>query len=230
MNGKIVRLDEVDSTSEYIKQFCALGENVTVVAKRQTGGRGTKGRSFSSNEGGLFFSRLVFYENLPARNAFLIMQSAAAAVCEALAFFGFSPVIKWPNDVFVNGKKICGILIENALSGNRVCRSVVGIGLNVNNALPDELTPLATSMRAEAGKPFALEEVEKKLFAFLDAENTAEKYRRYLGFMGENVVLVLGEKRLSARLTAVDDEGGLWAEVNGEQKRFTAAEVSVCTY
>lgn len=229
MNEKIVRLDEVDSTSEYIKKFRALGENVTVIAKRQTGGRGTKGRSFSSNEGGLFLSRLVFYESLPAKNAFLIMQSAAAAVCETLAAFGFSPVIKWPNDVFVNGKKICGILIENAFSGNFVRSSVVGIGLNVNNELPNELAAIATSMRAEAGKCFALEEVEEKLFAFLDGKDTAEKYRKYLGFMGEKAVLLLGEKRLAARLTAVDDEGGLWAEVDGEQKRFTAAEVSVCT-
>ena len=130
---KRIFLEETESTNKYAKAQRGAGENLLVVAERQTGGKGTKGRSFCSKKGGVYLSLLTFYQDFPASNAFQIMQGAAAAVCETLAFFGLSPKIKWPNDVYVGGKKICGILIENALKGRYIGSSVVGIGLNVFN-------------------------------------------------------------------------------------------------
>ena len=155
------------------------------------------------------------------------MQTAAAAVCETLAFFGLKPKIKWPNDVYVEGKKICGILIENALQGKYIGSSVVGIGLNVFNELPDELLEIATTLFQETGKKIDVERVIEVLVGFLQEKNVHEKYARYLGWLGEEATLVIGEKETRAKLLSVDETGGLLAEVDGEKRRFVAAEVSL---
>lgn len=224
---KRVFLETTDSTNEYAKARRSERENLLVVAKAQTGGRGTKGRSFSSGKGGLYLSLLKFYKDFPASNAFQIMQGAAAAVCETLAFLGLNPKIKWPNDVYVNGKKICGILIENALQGKRIASSVVGIGLNVYNDLPQELLPIATTLLKETGKRTDVQTVLDTLLRFLEEENVHEKYARYLGWLGEEITLLIGEKERKAKLLSVDETGGLWADIDGERKRFVAAEISL---
>lgn len=224
---KRIFLEETESTNEYAKARRDLGENLLVVAKKQTGGRGTKGRSFCSNLGGVYLSLLTFYQDFPASNAFQIMQGAAVAVCETLAFFGVKPKIKWANDVYVNGKKICGILIENALKGKCIGSSVVGIGLNVWNELSDELSDIATTLFKETGKKMDVERVIDVLVRFLEEKNIHEKYAQYLGWLNEEVTLVIGDKETRAKLLSVDETGGLWAEIDGEKRRLAAAEVSL---
>ena len=109
---RIIELSECDSTNEYLKRL--NGEEDTIVtALRQTAGKGTKGRSFSSADGGLYLSVMRFYENFSAANAFEIMINSCVAVCKTVEDFGITPVIRWANDVLVNGRKICGTLIES---------------------------------------------------------------------------------------------------------------------
>jgi len=150
---KIIRFDEINSTNEYAKKLQEYDENVFILAKKQTSGKGTKGRSFSSNEGGVYLTKVCIHSNFLAKDAFLIMARTAVAVCKTLEDFSLSPKIKWANDVFVSNKKICGILIENVFSGKRIVRSIIGVGLNVNNALPEELEKCATTMQLEKNEP-----------------------------------------------------------------------------
>ncbi len=224
------RFETLPSTNDYALKKRGEGKNLIVVAKRQTGGRGTKGRSFVSEEGGVYLSKLTFYKDFPVKRAFEIMQGAAAAVCETLESYGLVPKIKWPNDVYVNGKKICGILIENAFSGGNIASSVVGIGLNVCNTLPAELSEIATSIGAETGKtesaPSA-EEVEKRLLFSLCKKDIHKKYGRYLGWIGEKVVLIAGEEKLAAKILSVEADGGLLAETETGVRKFASAEVSL---
>ena len=227
MNTKIIRFCEMNSTNDYAKSLRNRGENVFIVAERQSGGRGTKGRSFSSERGGLYFSKLTFYQNFPATETFKIMQGAAAAVCQTLKENGIQPVIKWPNDVYVNGKKICGILIENALSGKNVSSSVVGIGLNVNNALPAELRDIATSMREVLGKETPIGDIEKRLFSLLEEETAYEKYRTYLGFMGQKATLIVENGEMDVILRDVDGRGNLVVLTEEGERTFSAAEVTL---
>ena len=224
---KQIKLQEIDSTNNYAKELRGAGESLIITAQRQRGGRGTKGRSFVSNEGGVYLSALRFYEGFLAKDAFKIMSGAAVAVCETLRFYGLNPVIKWANDIFVGGKKICGILIENTLSGDKISSSIVGIGLNVNNTLPDDLTEIATSIYLQTGKSLSVEEVTNRLIEELLKERTIDEYRSYLGFMGEKVTLILEDKTVTATLLSVDDEGRLVAEVDGRACVFSSAEVSV---
>ena len=231
MNGenmvKRLHFDCLPSTQTYAKQRRVDGENLVVTATSQTGGMGTKGRSFSAQTGGVYLSKLTFYEDLSVKNAFQIMIGAAVAVCETLRFYGLKPLIKWPNDIWVNDKKICGILIENTLSGDKVRSSVVGIGLNVSNELPTDLKELATTMALSMDNPPTVEEVTKRLIAELQKERSIAEYRNYIGYMGREATLILGNERIPGRLISVDEQGGLWVEIDGTERRLTAAEVSV---
>ncbi len=220
-----IALDEVGSTNDYAKDKRSEGRELVVTAKRQIGGRGTKGRAFSSNEGGVYLS-LLNYPNSPAKDAYQITLGAAVAVCKTLEEYGVKPVIKWVNDVFVNGKKIAGILVENALSGGLVSSSVVGVGLNVNNVLPAELLEIATTLE-KAGGTASVEEVTEKLLAHLEEEFSMEEYRRRLGFVGERVTLIKEEKSVSATLLGVTDLGELQVEIEGETVLAAFGEVSL---
>ncbi len=220
-----LRFEELPSTNDFAKQRQAEGRALFITAKVQSGGRGTKGRSFSSNEGGVYLSLLRFYDDFPAKDAFSIMCASAVAVCETLEGYGLSPRIKWPNDIHVNGKKICGILIENTFQGSRIRASIVGIGLNVQNALPKELEKIATSVLSESGKRLSTDEVAVELAERLLAPCNLEKYERYLGYVGEEVLLLTGEERIAATLIGVNGDGKLRARVNGEERLFSSAEV-----
>ena len=224
---KIVRFEEISSTNDYVKEQKQQGENLIVIAKRQTGGKGTKGRSFSSNEGGVYLTKLVFYENFPAEKVFLVMARTAVAVCKTLESFGLNPVIKWANDVFVNGRKICGILIENSFSGKNISSSIIGVGLNVNNPLPEELTNIAISMREVFGveQDFAL--VEQRLIENLNEPYEMEEYRSRVGYLNKEVTLIEGGKSSRAIPLSVGDDGALTVSVNGEIRKVFAGEVSL---
>lgn len=222
-----IHFETLPSTQDYAKEKRAEGRSLIITAATQSGGKGTKGRSFSSTVGGVYLSKLAVYESFPAKQAFLIMARAAVAVCETLRFYGLQPLIKWPNDVWVNDKKICGILIENVFSGQNVASSVVGIGINVSNCLPEELHPIATSILEETGRLYDVEKVTQRLIAELDKEHTMEQYRAYVGYMGRQATLVMGDELVHGTLVSVDDEGGLTVEIDGRFRRLTAAEVSV---
>ena len=224
---KIEHFEELASTQEYVKSKWSEGQNLIVTADRQTSGRGTKGRSFSSNEGGVYVSKLTFYDNFPTKDAFKIMAGSAVAVCETLRAYGIQACIKWPNDIFVNDRKISGMLIENVFSGRYITSSAVGIGINVYNELPEELAEIATTMRLETGKVFSVDEVRRRLIEELSKPADMQKYQRYLGYMGEEVILILGDERVPATLLSVDEEGGLWVKIGQETRRLTAAEVSI---
>ncbi len=222
-----LRFEELPSTNDFAKQKRAEGNPLFILAKRQSGGRGTKGRSFSSLEGGVYLSLLRFYEDFPAKDAFSIMCGGAVAVCETLLSYGLRPQIKWPNDILVNGRKICGILIENTFRGQTVASSIVGVGLNVCNPLPVDLQDIATTVYLETGKRFDVEEVASALAERLLQPCSMEKYRAYLGFVGERVTLLLGEEKRAAILLGVDEEGRLRVNTEEGEKLFSSAEVSL---
>ena len=222
-----VHFEELPSTNDYAKEKRAEKKPLIITAKRQSKGRGTKGRSFVSKDGGVYLSALRFYEDFPAKHGFQIMANAAVAVCETLRRYGLSPVIKWANDVFVDDKKICGILIENTFAGEYVQSSVVGIGLNVNGGFEGELKEIATSMQERAGKRFSVEQVRETPIEELVKERNMQEYLAYIGYMGREVLLLLNNGEARGKLLSVDEEGGLLVQIDGETKRLTSAEVSI---
>ena len=231
MNEKVeyetVRFDSIPSTQDYAKGRRGEGKNLLAIAKRQTQGKGTKGRSFSSGEGGLYMTALRFYERFPANRAFEVMQHTAVAVCETLAEFSLQAKIKWPNDIFVANKKICGILTENVFSGSWLRSSCVGVGLNVNNALEEELCAVATTMQTVIGAPIEISAVESRLIEKLFGKNLSQKYGSYLGWMGEKIKIRTADGEIRARLLGVNERGELLAQTKDGERVFSAGEVSV---
>ena len=222
---KIIELEEIDSTNEYCKR-CGE-ENLIVIAKRQIAGRGTKGRSFVSSEGGLYVSVMKRYDNFLAENAFKIMVNACVAVCKTVQSLGLQPVIRWANDVLVGGKKISGTLIENTFSGSYISRSIVGIGININNDLPLDLKEVATTISAELNKTISIKSVKEALIKNLLNNYTIEDYKSYINWFGKQVVIKTSKDELTATAVDIDLDGGLLCVVGGSVKKINSGEVSL---
>lgn len=221
---KIIKLDEIDSTNEYCKKY-VCDEEVIVVAESQISGKGTNGRSFVSGEGGLYLSLMKKYENFDFANTFSIMINACVAVCRTVEAYGLTPTVKWANDVLVDGKKICGTLIENRLGADNVCTSVVGIGLNVNNVLPDELKEIATTLGEKKGRKLNLTLVRNRLIRNLKKQYTVDDYKKYVDWFGQEVYLDSNGERTEAIALDVDADGSLVCKIAGEIKKISSAEM-----
>ena len=186
---KTIYFDEIASTNDYLKQLKNPEEDILAIATRQTGGRGTKGRSFISEEGGVYLS-LLRLDPCTAKDSFSIMMNSAVAVVKTLSAFDIKAKIKWPNDILVGGKKICGILIENVFEGEMVARSVVGVGLNINNELAEEIADIATSTKQILNRELAVATVTATLAYNLLQEHSFEEYRKNLLLIGEEVSII----------------------------------------
>ena len=223
---KIIELDETHSTNEYCKRV-DNGEDLIVIAKRQSAGRGTKGRSFVSDDGGLYISIMKHYEDFPAKDAFKIMVNSCVAVCRILDRMRIKPQIRWANDVLVGGKKICGTLIENTFRGEYVTRSIVGIGINVNNKLPIELQDIATTLKRETDEIIPVEKVKELLFEELEKEFNIEDYKKYTDWLGSEVILKTAESERKVKALDISADGRLMVEYCGKTENISAAEVSL---
>ena len=222
---KIIELEVTDSTNEYCKRIDGA-EDLIVIAKKQTSGKGTKGRSFVSAEGGLYLS-VMRHSVVSTESAFKIMIDNCVAVCETLQSFGLKPVIRWANDVLVNGKKICGTLIENTFRGGEVSRSIAGIGINVNNVLPRELKNIATTMQLATGKKISLSDVKNTLIANLQNSYSTEQYKSYINWFGREISLSCADGEIKAVAQDVAGDGRLVCSVNGKTVKMSSAEVSL---
>ena len=142
----IIGLEETDSTNLVALEEAKKREGrLLVVAKRQSAGRGRLGRTWCSPEGNIYAS-FVFRPNIPLNSAASLTLAMALGVADVLA--DFSPQIKWPNDIYVQGKKICGILCESCIRQNNLDFVVVGTGINVNQVeFPGDIASQCTSLK-----------------------------------------------------------------------------------
>ena len=132
MEWDVRHIDETDSTNRWLHNQGGTGK-VVVVADYQTAGRGCGTNRWESERGkNLLFSMQIHPVDLPAKRQFHISMAVSLAICEALGQHIGDLSIKWPNDIYWRNAKICGILIENRLQGQRICDSIIGVGLNVN--------------------------------------------------------------------------------------------------
>ena len=135
-----------------------------IVAEYQSAGRGQRGNRWNSSAGkNLTFSLLLCPEFLRAEHQFYISKIISLAICDVLSSFGLTPKIKWPNDIYVGDKKITGILIENDITGKNISRSIIGVGLNVNQTEFSSDLPNPTSLAIETGLELKREEVLRRI-------------------------------------------------------------------
>jgi BirA family biotin operon repressor/biotin-[acetyl-CoA-carboxylase] ligase len=161
---KILEFEKLESTQKKAKEIAKEAEPWTViVAKEQTGGYGRKGNFWYSPKGGLYFS--VILPETKIEDLQILTILAAFCIAKILKEdFKLEPFIKLPNDVCVNGKKICGILTENMIFGKEVKNSIIGIGLNTNiEKFPKDLENIATSIKIELKRKVENKELLKKI-------------------------------------------------------------------
>ena len=143
----IIWLKSVDSTNEEAKRHISDIDNLSVLsALEQTEGRGQRGNSWTNPPGENLMFSIVLKFTLDARDQFILTEIASLSVVDFLSRHGISAMIKWPNDIYVGEKKICGILIENSIRGKYISSSIIGIGLNINQRNFDVNIPNPTSM------------------------------------------------------------------------------------
>lgn len=175
MEWNIVKLEAIGSTNTYIDQIDvaeSLPEGYVVVAHSQTAGRGQRGNSWEAAPGkNLTFSYLLRPHGVVAHEQFVLSQAAALAVVDVLSRYADGFSVKWPNDIYYCDKKIAGILIEHNLTGSHISRTIVGIGLNINQASFVSDAPNPVSLLQIMGREYDLDEV---LSAILQA--TAMRY------------------------------------------------------
>lgn len=146
-------------------------------------------REWISPRGGLWFSVLFKPKNRPM-NPWHYVRLYTMAVKEVLKKYRLNSVIKWPNDLLVNDKKICGILGEGIYTGRAFAAIIVGIGLNVNNKIPNELNDIATSYIDEKNKELNLEKLLKQI-------NNTAYYNYYIKYFKNNTISVFTKKWIS---------------------------------
>lgn len=251
---KIKWFDEVDSTNtRLLAEKESIPSGTIYSALYQSAGRGQKGNRWEAAKGeNLMFSLLFRPKGLSAERQFVISQATAIAVARYLVDLGMEPRIKWPNDILVGEKKICGILIENSLSGNEVSSCVIGIGLNVNQMnFPDSLSR-ATSAALERGQKFDIRQELEKLSDILleslhkvetcDGEQSIRKeymeklyrfgeWHEYVDRSGCDSLIPTTEQvdgvRFEGRIIALQENGCILIEnKKGEVKAFAFKQLS----
>lgn len=241
METRILRFDSVGSTNDVAINHARQGaaEGLCVVSLEQTKGRGRYGRQWTSPKGsGLYFTAVLRPKFEPSRFP-LITLAAAVAVHDTLGEFGLDPDIKWPNDLLVRGKKICGILAETVEtpSGTAV---VVGIGINLNrNALPPELSETATSVEAETGscpeREAFLGSLVKYFFFHYErlgehggASQVVKDWSARSTFAsGRSVRAAVGDRIVEGITDGIDDRGALRIRTEDGIQTIEAGEVSL---
>lgn len=229
----IIRLESVDSTNNYTANRARLGElrhGAVIMAVEQTGGRGQMGTQWNSESGkNLTFSVLLERVNLSVERQFILTKIVSLSLVALLENYGIDAHIKWPNDIYVGDLKIAGVLIENSLQGNSIKRSVIGIGLNVNQSDFGDLK--ATSFGLEMNRNFAIDEV---LFSFIARFNDVanreeayvhEEYHKKLYWLNESRTYEDATGRFVGQLKGVNDSGALQVQKDASVRSFQLKEI-----
>lgn len=235
----------VTSTNDVLKDLAHKGakEGYALIAAEQTAGKGRLGRHFYSPKGSGVYISLLLRPKMKAEESLFITTTAAVAVCkavEAVSEGRLSPKIKWVNDVYLNGKKVCGILTEAAVSfeSGQLDYAVVGIGINISTPegdFPEEIKPVASSLFGQTEQSNIRNritaEVLKELYARLIKDGRAgniDEYRAYSMLDDRDVMVIKGEKRTPARALGIDDDARLIVKYeDGTEEALSSGEVSV---
>ncbi len=243
--GRDIRVfQETTSTNDVVDKLGRDGvkEGVVVFAESQTKGRGRLGRNWVSARGkGLWFSVLL-RPPLPPQAATQITVASATAMARALrGVAGLRVEIKWPNDILLNGRKLCGILTEMTAELDKINFMVLGIGVNVNfhaNDFPPELRKIATSIQNETGQTLRRSDVASAILGELDAdyarvrsgqfEAIADEWEANCTTIGQNVEIACGNRVVLGRAESLDSEGALLVRTqHGHLERIIGGDVTL---
>jgi len=229
-------LQEVDSTNSEAKRRLKAGlhQLLLLAAEHQTAGRGRQGKSFYSPNGTGIYMTLTVHPHAPLTDAVSVTTRASVAVCRAIRQeTGLQPEIKWVNDLYLYGKKICGILVEaeSDFAAGITKSLVIGVGVNVTTAdFPEELTE-AASLAVEADRDRLIAAIARELLremADLRDVSYLGDYRRWSMVLGREIVWMQNGISRTGRALSIEDDGGLTVEADdGTCHTLQSGEISL---
>ena len=241
-NKRIIYKESLDSTNSFLKKLAQDGaeDGTIVIAGEQSAGRGRRGNSFVSEAGGLYFSFLMRTKGLAVENVTTVTTKTAVAVLKTLKkAAGVNAGIKWVNDIVLNSKKVCGILVEaGTIAEGGIPYVVIGIGINVNqNEFPDGISAVASSLRIETGRIINMDNLIGELVDQLDFlrnhltdrdDDYLKEYRRACITTGREIVFERESRMNQCRAEKIEDDYGLTvAYQDGSIETLRSGEVHV---
>lgn len=238
-------LEQLDSTNLYAKRTAETDfeDGTIVIAEEQTKGKGRLGRTWVSPKGKGIWMTIMLKPQINPADAAKVTLLAACAVSRAIEnTCGIYPKIKWPNDIVINGKKLCGILTEMSAELDEINYILVGIGINANlgiEDIPEELQPMATSIKIEKGYPVnrkyltaeIINNFEAYYKAFIETGSIKEfikEYKEKSAVLGKKVNIKSSTIELQGTVIDITEEGALLVRLDsGELKEIISGEVSV---
>ncbi|WP_231496790.1 biotin--[acetyl-CoA-carboxylase] ligase [Prevotella sp. 10(H)] len=235
-----MHIKETDSTNNCLKELLLqekLEEGTVIYADFQTSGKGQRGNGWESERSKNLLFSIVFYpDTIKASEQFIISQFVSLGVAECLQKYTKDISIKWPNDIYWQEKKICGILIENTLLGEYIGQSVVGIGININQEEFVSNAPNPVSLKQITGTDFdleiILENVRDKIFHYYrevkdrKISDVIDKYKKLLFRRKGYYLYNDGTHDFKARILDVQSDGMLVLETeDGTINKFAFKEV-----
>lgn len=240
---EVLYFDTIDSTNTKAQELAEKGypSGTLVVADKQESGKGRRGRSWVSPSGTGIFMTLMIKPDINPNNASMLTLVAALAVAKAItSVTGEEALIKWPNDIVVNGKKVCGILTEMNAQFDYINHIVVGIGINVHNeSFPEEISQMASSLMIEAGgKRFHRAQIiaetmsyfEQYYDTFLKTQDLSALVREYdelLVNRNKSVRVLDPKEPFDGKAMGITPKGELIVDTWESRKLVTSGEVSV---
>lgn len=242
----LVALDETDSTNRYLSQLCndlqeTVAELTTVTAEFQTAGKGQRGNTWEAEAGkNLLFSFVLYPVFLKARQQFILSQIVSLAIKEELSRWSDDITIKWPNDIYWKERKICGILIENDLTGQNIRRCISGIGININQEIFRSDAPNPVSLKQVTGEEHNRNEILAHILKRIEAYYQKIQSEEAASFMNEINIRYArslfrrrgfhpyqdANGRFLARLLRVEPDGRFVLEdENGKEREYLFKEV-----
>jgi BirA family biotin operon repressor/biotin-[acetyl-CoA-carboxylase] ligase len=233
---------EIDSTNTYARRLAAEGadEGAVIIAEAQTHGRGRSGRSWVSPPfANLYFSVILRPRLRPVHAPQLTLMAAVALTDTLSAFLPTPPIIKWPNDILVGGKKLAGVLTESSCDSKRIEFVILGIGVNLNYpvaAMPELIRERATSVVSVTEKSVSRELFLRRLIQDLDRcygeleevgfHSLATRWEAHFGLRGKRVRVEMEDRVVIGTARGIDTDGALVLEnERGVRRRIVAGDV-----
>lgn len=230
----ILRYNCVDSTNKEAKRNRDLSDGTVFVADMQNDGRGRLGRTWNSEKNSGIYMSILLKPKFQPDKIPQITLAAGLAVCRAIRNAGLDAYIKWPNDIIVNKKKICGILAETVFEGDNAC-CIVGIGVNVNTSVfKDELADKATSFLIESGKEYnkdvLIDDILlnfENIYHDMSNNDFINEYKKLCITLNKKVTVILPDGKYDAYAENITSAGELVVNKDGKTVILNSNEVSV---
>lgn len=236
----IIHFNTIESTNDYGKEIAGKEiEGTVIISEEQTKGKGRLGRNWHSKSGEGIWMSMILKPNMTPYKAPFITLIAGASIVKSLNNLGIDATIKWPNDVIINGKKLCGILTELSAEIERINHIVLGIGINVKTMdFSPEISEIATSLQKEGYNlsrvdivKNILEQFEKLYMDYVENDNKDETIkicRQYSAVIGKDIYAIRGENKELVKCLDIDENGNLIIiNSNGEKVEIISGEISI---